>query len=73
MTSEMEEILRRVAAGELSPQEALPLIDAAKREAAANGEAGGAGDSAPPAPGSTAGSGLISSGSSTVSRSCSLN
>ena len=29
MANEMEEILRRVAAGELSPQEALPLLDAA--------------------------------------------
>ena len=28
MPNEMEEILRRVAAGELSPQEALPLLDA---------------------------------------------
>ena len=29
MANEMEEILRRVAAGELTPQEALPLLDAA--------------------------------------------
>jgi hypothetical protein len=29
MANEMEEVLRRVAAGELSPQEALPLLDAA--------------------------------------------
>src|SRR4051794_26894328 len=29
MTSDMEDILRRVAAGELTPEEALPLLDAA--------------------------------------------
>jgi hypothetical protein len=68
MTSEMEDVLRRVAAGELSPQEALPLIDAAKRETAANGEAGGAGDSASPAPGSTAGSTGVSGASSGAER-----
>jgi hypothetical protein len=35
-----EEILRRVAAGELSPDEALPLLDAARSEPAATPEPG---------------------------------
>lgn len=54
MMNEMEDILRRVAAGELSPQEALPLIDAAKREAAANSDADGTGSAASAAAGDAA-------------------
>lgn len=34
MTDNLNDILRRVAAGELTPEEALPLIDAAQHEAA---------------------------------------
>ena len=61
MAHEMEEILRRVAAGELTPEEALPLIDAANRPGAgstatngsegagaAGGSAGAGGFEAPP-------------------------
>jgi hypothetical protein len=64
MDNEMEDILRRVAAGELSPQDALPLIDAANRAASGQGgwadeaagnaapgaSAAGAGDQTPQTP-----------------------
>jgi hypothetical protein len=66
MASEMEDILRRVASGELSPQEALPLIDAANRPAAADagtGDAASGGGDAAAAPG--AGPGGTSSGPGT--------
>lgn len=46
MANEMEDILRRVAAGELRPEDALPLVDAANRAAAAQGEADVAGSRA---------------------------
>jgi hypothetical protein len=42
MANEMEEILRRVAAGELTPQEALPLLDAAGAGRPAQASAGDA-------------------------------
>jgi len=42
MANTMEVILRRVAAGELTPDEALPLIDAANRSAPGNGGGGAA-------------------------------
>src|SRR3954470_18238436 len=56
MANEMEEILRRVAAGELTPQEALPLLDAAGAGRPApppsrGGAAGGAGTPAQPSAG----------------------
>jgi hypothetical protein len=46
MANEMEDILRRVAAGELTPQEALPLLDAANRAAQEGGDARGTGTGA---------------------------
>ena len=60
MANDMEDILRRVAAGELSPEAALPLIDTVHRTAA--GEAGSAGNEGRPGAraatgGDTAGSG----------------
>jgi hypothetical protein len=47
MANEMEDILRRVAAGELTPQEALPLLDAAGRRSADDEAASSAGGEAP--------------------------
>jgi hypothetical protein len=47
MANEMEEILRRVAAGELTPQEALPLLDAAGARRADGAAPNGTGDEAP--------------------------
>jgi hypothetical protein len=46
MTSDLDAILRRVAAGELTPEEALPLIDAAQAASAPPG-AGASGAGAP--------------------------
>src|SRR3954462_399476 len=48
MANEMEEILRRVAAGELTPQEALPLLDAAGGRGVDAAPASGAAGGAPP-------------------------
>src|SRR3954469_7618537 len=47
MANEMEEILRRVAAGELTPQEALPLLDAAGGRGVDAAPASGAAEEAP--------------------------
>jgi hypothetical protein len=47
MANEMEDILRRVAAGELTPQEALPLLDAAGPRSADHAPASGAAEDAP--------------------------
>jgi hypothetical protein len=47
MANEMEEILRRVAAGELTPQEALPLLDAAGGRGAEGTTPTGAGEETP--------------------------
>ena len=49
MANEMEEILRRVAAGELTPQEALPLLDAAGAGRVAERTVGGGSDAEIPA------------------------
>src|SRR3954452_22638902 len=52
MADETEDILRRVAAGELTPEQALPLLDAAKGsqgDPAASG-VGAPGWGAPPGP-----------------------
>ena len=64
MANEMEEILRRVAAGELTPEEALPLIDAANRPGAGStatsgsegaGATSGSGGAGAESPGGSAG------------------
>jgi hypothetical protein len=51
MANETEDILRRVAAGELTPEQALPLLDAAKTPAPAADEAAAPTWGTPPGPG----------------------
>jgi hypothetical protein len=55
MANDMEEILRRVAAGELTPQEALPLLDAAGVGRSAEGTASTGTDDEVPAWGTSPG------------------
>jgi hypothetical protein len=51
MANETEDILRRVAAGELTPEQALPLLDAAKAPAQPAGQPASPAWGTPPGPG----------------------